>query len=548
MASDKEKVNLLKKNFLFIFLILILGLTFLIPLYRKEFYISHDAESIIAKSAATYKSISDLQIPPRWAADMNYGYGTPVLNFYYPLLNYLVSLFYSLGIGFELAYKFLIGTFFILSGLTFYLFLSTKFGKEVSFGGAILYMLAPYHFLDLFVRGHLGEMMALAFIPLVFYFIDRNIKKISILNVALGSIFYTLLILSHNILALMFSTVLLFYILIFSRKSKFIFNILIVLFGLGISAYFWGPVLLEGKYINSEVFVNGYFVDHFIKIQNLIYAPWGFGADINKAGGLSPQIGIIPAILVILSIFSLKNKNRIRIYFWLAVIFVSIFLSTSISSIIWSNIHILEQFQFPWRFMAIISFANTVLGAYFLSIIKNKIIIFLIIGLIIISSISYVKAAGFKIKPDSFYLNYSGTGAYHGEGTTIWTTGDASSYPGFPVEIIAGEGEISNYERKSNFHKFIVKAESSVKVKDNTVYYPGWRVFVNGQEKNIEFQDPNHRGLITFDAPKGSYDVEVKFTEIVLRKAANLISVISIVFIIMLLIFRNKFDKLILRR
>jgi len=32
-----------------------------LPFYRKEFYVSHDSENIIAKSAATHKLILDFQ-------------------------------------------------------------------------------------------------------------------------------------------------------------------------------------------------------------------------------------------------------------------------------------------------------------------------------------------------------------------------------------------------------------------------------------------------------------------------------------------------------
>lgn len=546
LKIDLKKINKFKE----FILIIVFGLVFLLPFYRNDFYVSHDAESLIVKAAATYKAFSDGQIPPRWAGDLNYNYGVPVLNFYYPFASYLTSAFSLVGFGWEFSYKLIITAFFILAGVTFYIYLKQIFSKEVSFAGALFYMLSPYHFVDIFVRGHIGEIIALGIFPLVILFLHKTLVKPKISSMVLGGICYGVLILSHNILALMFSVLLLGYIVVFSR-SFFIFlnSLLLFLIGLGFSAYFWLPALLESKYINSEIFISGYFQDHFIKLGNLIYAPWGWGVNINEVGGLSPHIGIIYAILVLVAFYALRVKNhRKEIIFWFSALVISAFFTNEISSLLWSKFHILEQFQFPWRFIAISSFAACVLVAYALSYINKKAFTYLVIIIILLISSSYIQVKGYIKHEDSFYLNYPGTGAYHGESTTIWTAGDASSYPAFPIEIISGKGQILDYKRKSNIHEFTVIAEDSVKVKDNTVYYPGWRVFVGDKEVPIEFQDPNHRGLITFKVPDGKHDVEVKFTETILRKVANIISLISFAFVILALIFRNKFDKLILRR
>jgi len=543
----KKRTNSFKKFSAQLILIIIFGLVYLLPFYRSEFYVSHDGENIIAKSAATHKAISDFQVPPRWAGDMNYEYGTPVLSFAYPLSNYLISAFYSIGINFETAYKILIGSLFIISGTAFYLYLNLLFKKEVSFAGAMLYMLAPYHFLDLYVRGHVGEMMAIAISPIVIYFLEKNLAKPNFSYIIFGALFYGILILSHNILGLLLTGVFVAYLLLFSKSFyNFFKSIPIFLIGLSLSSFFWIPALFEGKYINSKLFVGNYFLDHFIKIENLIYAPWGFGANINEMGGLAPQIGVIPAVLVIAALFGLKfKKKRKPILFWSTILFVSLFFTNEISSPIWSKIHTLEQFQFPWRFIAIASFAAAVLGAYALSLIKKNFLIYLIVGLMLISSIGFMQVVGFIKKPDSFYLNYPGTGAYHGESTTIWTEGDASEHPAFPLEIIAGRGEISDYARKSNIHKFKVVANSDLVIRDNTVYYPGWRALVDGQEVPIQFQDPNHRGIITFPVGKGKHDIEVKFSETTIRLFTDIVSAFTLVILLALFLYRKKIDKLI---
>lgn len=543
----KKKVNNFRKFSAPVILIIIFGLVYLLPFYRNEFYVSHDGESIVVKTASLYRAVIEGQNPPRWAGDMNYKYGAPVLNFYYPLGSYFGALAYFLGVSLELSFMFLIGLAFVLSGSSFYLYASTFLTKRAAFGAALLYMLAPYHFLNTFVRGQLGEMLAFVFVPLVFYSLDSYSKNKLTRHIIIGGVSFALLIVSHNILALLFSIIIGLYVLVSSSNIKLIINkFIILLLGLGLSAYFWAPALYEGKYINSKLFVGNYFADHFIRIENLIYAPWGFGPNINDVGGLAPQIGIIQIILVLLSLLLLRfKKYRVQIAFWLGIFIVSIFFTNERSSFLWGRLHILEQFQFPWRFIAIASFAAAVLAGYVLNYTKKNILNYLVIVIVLILSVRYVQVSGFEKKPDSFYLNYPGTGAYHGESTTIWTEGDAGSYPAFPLEIIAGKGEISNYKRKSNLHEFYVNAENDLVIRDNTTYYPGWRVFVSGKESDIQFQDPNHRGIITFPVPKGEHIVEVKFGETAFRLAADIISFLTFALLLILFLFRKKFDKLI---
>jgi len=152
------------------------------------------------------------------------------------------------------------------------------------------------------------------------------------------------------------------------------------------------------------------------------------------------------------------------------IFFVAVFFTNEVSSPIWSSVHILEQFQFPWRFIAVASFALRNIRGICTKSYKEKHLYISYCVVILLSSLFYIQVAGYTKKSDSFYLNYPGTGAYHGEATTIWTAGDEGEYPEYTLEIIAGKGKVSNYKRKSNLHKFEVIAENDMVIKDNTNY------------------------------------------------------------------------------
>lgn len=538
-----------KNNLIYVLFIAVIFIFFSSSLlFNNKIFITHDSEPQIVRIGAFYKSLMDGQIPPRWAGDLNFGFGDPALIFFFPLQGYLGSFFHIIGFSLQDSYKAIMILSFVLAPVFFYLWLRFKFDRPTCFVAALFYGLSPYHFLDIFVRGQLGEMLAFVFIPLVFLSIERIKKNQNIGNVFIGALFYFLLILSHNILSLIFSFIFAFYIILlnFGKIKIILINSFFLLLGLFLSAFFWLPALFEAKFINSKLFVAGMYNDHFIKLSNLIHSEWGYGSYINSQGGLAPQIGIFHFLFFVFSFFAfIKFKTeRKKILFWFFIALLSIFMTTSFSSFIWNKSHIIQQFQFPWRLMALASFAIAVLIPYGLLAINKKFYPVIILTVIVLS-FPYSKANGWTHKSDKFYFNYPGTAAYHGEATTIWVAGDESNFAKNQVEIVSGEGEVRDVVKKSNKHIFQINAKTDVEILDNTVYFPGWSVISNGKKIPIEFQNSNHRGFVTFRLPEGSHKVNVLFKESPVRFISNVISLLALAFVIILVIFNNKIKKLI---
>lgn len=526
-------------------LIIAISFIFLLPLFESGFLVGHDNRPQVARIASRILAIQDGQFPIRWAGNLNYGYGHPGFIFFYSLSGYLGALFYFLGFSLENAYEILLGLTFILAPIFFYMWSSQLFQKRIAFVAALIYALSPYSFLDMYVRVHLGELASLALAPLVVFFIERNFKKISALNIIGGTVAYTLFIHSHSILSLIFTFIFFGYILFRSgfKKGLLLSNLGILALGLLSSFYFWAPALYEGKYINSKIFVTDWYKDHFLNFYNIIYSRWGFGSNVNEKGGLSAQIGPLHVTFVTLSLLLLKKlKYKSTVLFWIIVFILGIFMSTSLSDFLWNRIHLLQQFQFPWRFTAVSCFSASVLAGYVLTFFNNKKIEAISLVILLVLAFPMAKVWKNESKGNNYYFNYPGTGAYHNEATTVWVAGDAYQYPKNRVEIINGKGKISNYKRKSQLHSFNVNSDTEIKVLDNTVYFPGWRVEVDGKKVPIEFQDINHRGLITFDVQKGSHQVNVKFGESPVRFFADIVSVGTVFLVLMIFFFRKRMN------
>lgn len=513
------------------FILLVLGvhLLFLLPLFHPGLFHTHDGQLHIPRIAAYFKALSDGQLPVRWASDLNYGYGSPLFIFYYPLPYFLGSALHAIGFSFIDSFKVLLGTAFVFAPICFYLWLRMLFPPYVAAVSAIVYGLAPYHFLDLFVRGAIGELFSFVFIPLVLLSIEKK-------TILAGAVWYGLLILSHNAFALVFTAVLAFYALL---RKPFVSVVKILTIGLGLSAFFWLPAMMEQRFTHSDLFISKKYLENFPTLMQLIWSPWGFSTEVAKPGGLSPQIGPINVLIIVLSLFFIKKYKQMRwlFYFGIVLLVGSVFLSLEYSIFAWNNLTFLKKFEFPWRFTAVSSFSAAILSALVFSTVRKKWLMIATLLLLVFVSVTFTRIGPYEYFYDSNYLNYAHSTEF-GAASTIWSAGDPIAYPKEPVEIISGNGVLSNYQRKPRVHAFSVEAQDQIAILDNTLYFPGWKVTVDDQKVPIEFQDANHRGLITFFVPKGKHHVTVRFTESPIRLISDIISLTTFSALV-LIIFRR---------
>src|SRR5680860_1739012 len=132
-----------------------------------------------------------------------------------------------------------------------FLWLSSFLVTEAALIGAFWYMYAPYRFVDLYVRGAIGESFAFIWMPLLLFFLYRLNKKNSFNYVILGGLSLAFLILSHNAISLMFLPFIIFYIFYLystNKKKNFLLNSLFVfILGFALSAFFLDTCSYRGK-------------------------------------------------------------------------------------------------------------------------------------------------------------------------------------------------------------------------------------------------------------------------------------------------------------
>jgi len=531
-----------KKNILPLILLLIITLPAIFSLFHPGFFPSDDGEWMVIRLTDFHRSFVSGQIPVRWAARLNYSYGYPVFNFLYPLSLYIGEFFHLLGFNFVDSIKLVFIFSFFLSGIFMYLFVNKLWGNLAGLVSAVLYIYSPYRFLDVYVRGSIGESLAFVFFPLIFLSLFHLKQKgLSFRYLPLGAIALAGLIMSHNIMAMLFLPIALVYafLSIFQGGSKFFaLYALFFILGLGLSCFFWLPALYDKKFIILDQVTVANYWEHFPSLKQVIIPSWGYGPSVVGVQDQSSyQIGLIHLLVVVSSVYFLikfwkRNKyEKVQILFFLLVFIATFFLMLPVSLPIWKISPFLWRTQFPWRLLAITTFASAILGGGLVNMIENKnkvMLSYLIIVLAIILNWRYAKPQFFINRPESFYLTNEATTTVKDEYMPVWVKEKPTSRPAQKIEIISGKGRIENLTYNSKEISFTVVAEEEVRVQINTIYFPGWYLKVDNQPlTRFEINDP--KGVMNFVVPAGNHQVLAYFGETEPRALADLISLGSLI-------------------
>lgn len=530
-----------KKRFFPYFALFCIGIVPLLVLFHSGLPVTHDGKDHVARIANFYLSLQEGVLIPRWASNLNWGYGHPILMFLYPFPSYASSLFHAVGFSLIDSVKVVFGLSFLLSASAMYLWVAKAYNRYAGFAAAILYMFAPYRFVDLYVRGALGEHVAFVFLPLIMYFLLKLSQKKDMVMICLGALSLAGLLLSHNAISIMFIPIFILYGLYLflhtEKKKTFLISALtFIVLGFFLAAFFWIPALIEGKYTLRNIVTDTDYGKRFVPFMDFVYGTWSFGGT----DMLSKQVGIVQWIMIFLTIgvswnwYKRKNKTWQVGFGSIIVFLLTLFIMSEQSKIIWDTIKILQNFQFPWRFLAITVFITAFCAGLVVYALPKKRALYAVILIsvaAVLLSVSYWRVNGYLLLPDTFFQNiYEGT-TDTGESAPIWSVRFMEKKPKSHIKVIEGSASIHEKKRSTVQHAYAIQAEEKVRIRENTLYFPGWEVFVDNAQIQPEFQDPKHRGLLTFYIEKGAHEVVVRFTDTKVRYVSNSITLLALVII-----------------
>lgn len=498
----------------------------------------------------------------RWAPDLFYAFGYPVFHYYAPL-SYYVGAAYSALIGDNgvAGVKFVLVVSAYIGAWGMYLFVRDRWGALAGVVSAAAFIFAPYKiYIDPHARGDAPETLAIALVPFMFWAFARLRRTASPGDVVLASLFLAGVILSHNLMALVFFALLLAWLawdVVFGQmffgawiagqqpsnttSRRQIIAALAVAVGLGLclAAFMWLPAVLERDAVQYRNVASGTYFDfrrYFIEVGEL-FAPaltFDFGATQMR---FNYSVGIAQwplALAGILTVFS-PRRLRLSVMFFAFAALAFVYLMLPASQEFWEAIPPLAFMQFPYRFLGPAAVALGVLAGAAVSWADSipwrhaKLAV----------SAAAVAACITAALPLMYPPPWPAFGPLNAQriletelnGRGIGTT---SANDFLPVEVISVPGPqpalIASYaagqpdrvnrptlpagtdasilETKPELHRFRVTGQTNFVLRLFLFYFPGWTAYVDGQPVAITPSEPE--GWITFWVPPGDHEVVVR--------------------------------------
>lgn len=525
---------------LFIFFIFVFAIFQLKSLLLNPWYASHDGVFHLIRIKEFFYSLKQGIFPVRWAFHLDNNFGLPLFNYLYPGPYYFASLLRFLGFFEWQALKILIISAYFVGGLGIF-FILKKRQKYLALFSAFLYLLVPYHFLNIFVRCALGEILAVAFMPWVWLsFLNlgkqKKIRWYHPLSLAA-------LCLMHNFLAIFFSLFLLFYLLWQKKLKKQIFTSF--LYSLGLASFFLMPMVLESRYLKSISLKQASYeyYDKAVAIKNLIYSPWGFGFSQNKSEEqMSFQLGLANIVIFVLSLIIslISKKQKKKLCFYILSFTTAVFLITPYSAFLIKILPFLNYSHFPYRFLFLTTFLTPLLAFevfYFISKWSKKLAFLTAASLLILALYNtrnykrpMLGISKKEIQQELIINQHLTTTTSRNEFLPKWVKKERD----IREKIKASPPEVYYKILEEKPDKYLILAENPTK--ENVYlflpknYFPIWQLKIDGEKnkKNLSFSDD---GRLKLKLLAGSHEYEIYLGQTRIEKAANLISLLSLGFL-----------------
>jgi hypothetical protein len=522
-----------------------------LPLFQFKVMRGHDALEYLPRTIEFQRALSAGQLLPRWAPDLSGGYGQPFFNFNPPLFYYAATAFHALGFSFVAAQNLAIFALLWLAGLGMYALAADLYGRHGGLVAATAYLYAPYLLVTLYVRAALADFAAFAFIPLAIWGLHRFAHGGRPVFAWIGALAVALLMLSSNTVALIACPVLALLVVwqAYAGRSwpMLLRGVGCLLAGLGLSAFFWLPALVERDFVHTARLLEGYlnYRNHFVYPLQLLFSPWGYGLSLPGPGdGMSfeigyVQLGLAVAGLVVLWYIRRAGGRQAQLLgFALTLLVAAAFFASTLSQFLWDGLPLLQYLEFPWRFLSLAAVgAALVSGSLFLLVgtdrprLANGLAALLIAGLFL-SNFVHAQPAGFYNVVDD---NYSPQSIAAGrisvttaeEYEPVWVVERPQAPAAEPLTFREGAGRALVTWLSPTYREFQIQVGQSARLRLNTFYFPGWTLTVDSGGRAIDYNNP--QGAIEFLLEPGTHVVRFRFVDTPIRWWSATLSLLTLV-------------------
>ncbi|MGQ9553096.1 MAG: 6-pyruvoyl-tetrahydropterin synthase-related protein [Anaerolineae bacterium] len=543
-------------------LIVVVGATLLasLPLLRPGLPETHDGLFHYYRLLALHEALQNGCFYPRWFPQFAYGYGQPVLSFYGPGLYWLGESIRLLGSSPLMALK---GSIFLATLVS----AAATYGLAHSYArtwpaafAAAAYVLFPYRLANLYVRGAYAEHWGLALLPLLLFLVERAGPRPRRGALLAATVAWSMVILTHNLSAMMLVPVWLLYLLFVYRKrlSSIVVMVATLPMGMALSAFYWLPIPWEARFVGlGNTFSTDAWQRYLVPFLETISRPLVYsyfprqGVTHDYPLGLA-QVAWAGLALVVVSIALMRGRLRERRLWFIALLLVvPWFLQLRESEPLWRILSPLGYLQFPWRLLGLAGLGWALLlglgleaGARLLCAGDRLTATACVTLLAVVAATSLLALPNNSIPvvagPDweqqmwQHDREIGQVGAtWTAEYVPIWVTVDRSAMPGDPV----ASDRPPNYALPPGSEVWMKATGQTVDVLQmnlpeparlswHAFYFPGWRAYLDGELTTVEpFTD---LGLLSLLVPAGEHELALVFSATPLRNAGRILSVLAV--------------------
>ncbi len=610
----------------YLLLLLVLSFFALTPLLAPGyFYTAHDGRHSVFFVTIFDEAIRDGAWWPTWGMHHAHGYGYPTFLLQAPIAFYVAEIFILLGLGITDAVKIAWSLGFFASAGGMYALMRYWLGETdttdtretkapattdpiqqaehafppvqrlsltslAALVAGLLYVYAPYHLVDIYVRAAFAETMLMAWLPWVFLAFDRLIVGGAASGwqgrLLVAALSYAGLLLTH-VFALLAVTPLLVAFVLFRLWGEWrgrnlqepvtVFARQISLAAGGgsaavlLTAIFVLPLVVEGPLLVQEDFVRATYAyeRHWVHWAQFLNPFWGYGYSDDPIGandGMSFQLGLILALLALVAL-ALRCGGREGVHgyqtalllFLLLSTVVLLFIMTPAAGWLWRSVPMLALLQFPWRLLALASFLLSALGGLVLwqvsqtsplfTQVKDHGVGLLIMGLVVICA-SYTYSHPQALQPIEPWredgraifqfeqehpdmLGYTDQVEERFTETPMSAQYQAVDFANDQLErlaILTGDGAVTqHYSRGHSFGGEVVMASPGT-VQVRVYDFPGWQVRLNREPVVHRVSLPH--ALIALDVPVGRHQIDVRMGSTPIRRAGATISGLTLLVLV----------------
>ncbi len=534
---------------------------------------------------------------PRWSPYLAYGYGYPLFVFAPPLPYILAGSLHLLGLSLTSSIKLLSVGCFALGGFGMYALVRAHLDARAAVVAAAAYIFAPFLLREAYLYGgNYPQLLAISLFPSVLWAFDRVMEADRTGRILLAAGLYSALILSHNFHSLLFTPVLILYVVISTLARRRWGQIrpqqeedadsssrglgggllragLAMGMGLGWTTYFWLPALVERRWTRA---LEDFYVEvspfrlRFLGVGDLLGLPEAL--DARAANPSLPfTLGIAIVALGSAGLVATIFRTRTR---WPALLFgllllLVVFMMLPGSEWLWSAIPLLALAEFPWRLLGLAALACAALAGFAMTPWQKPA---WASALSTLAVVAIILGSAVYLYPPKPFVTYGPegtpsladqvrfertTGAIGsttlGEYLSMWVQAVPRTSPLVP-DLLAGRAaekldrsslptgvEAQLLDQSPNSVRYRFAGDREFSARFSTFYFPGWEARLNGRPVALRITEPY--GLIEVPIPPGEQELTLRFAETPLRRASAWLSVASLAGTTILVVLRIRRDS-----